>query len=332
MLAAFRGETMRKLPVFATYGHALGFAFSNYFTVLRLAWLPLTAYIIATFVLGDVASRVMIDEMLKSGRPDPGFMFRHWDQFAILWCAMMALQVIAFAAVAVAIHRVVLFGDRKPGEYFAFAFGATELRFVAMVALSVFAVLAVMAAILTPIVLLLSNGDIPGFFAQFENWPQNMPTLAQSGAFGALMTGYIIGWLLLLYFFLRFALWPPTVVATGRLALGEAWALTRGNALRILGLFMLVAVTIWIVVVPIMVAVALIGLPIAIDQAEALKKMSEPEAIRMMQDRFTLFNPLFWLVYLAIYVLLTGLGVALLSYSYKALKGVDPNAPITDAS
>ena len=42
---------MRKLPVWTTYRHVVGFAFGRFFTVLRLTWLPIGALLAAAAAL-----------------------------------------------------------------------------------------------------------------------------------------------------------------------------------------------------------------------------------------------------------------------------------------
>ena len=228
---------MRKLPVFATFGNALKFAIVNYFTVFRLTWLPLATYFAAMLALGYAMHNPLFAEMVQAEKPDPRFMLRHLDDFAFIYATMMVLQVIVFSAVAVSIHKVILFGDRKPGNYFVFAFGGTELLFVLMVVFSFLLFAGIMGAIIAPIIYMISNGDVASFFAKFEDWPNNAPELLRTGGLGWVMFGYFVGWLVLIYIGVRLALWPPTIVATRRFALGEAWALTRGNFWRLIGLF-----------------------------------------------------------------------------------------------
>jgi hypothetical protein len=320
---------MHKLPVFATVGNAVAFAFGNFFTVLRLAWLPFTAYLLATGAFAYFAQASMFEEIWATDKPDIGAMFRHVGDMAYLYVAMVVLQVIVVSAVAVSIHKVILFGDRKPGDYFVFAFGRAEFFYALMVALSFLGFLTLMAAILTPIAYAISGGDFAAFFAQFKDWPEIMPDLVQSGAFGMIMTGYALGWLVLLYFALRLAVWPPAVVATGRLALGEAWSLTRGNVLRILGMFIVMVVVIWLIAIPIGIVVGVLAVPFAMHHAGTLKDVNGPAAMHeMMRDVFTPYLLPVFAVELVFYVFFTGLCVAILSYAYKALKGVDAKAPL----
>ena len=128
------------------------------------------------------------------------------------------------------------------------------------------------------------------------------------------MLAYAAGWLVVIYFVLRLAVWPASVVATGRLSPVEAWRLTRGNVWRLIGLFVLTAIVIWIVVVP---PVAAYFYQVKMDAGpmmqpggpldpEALKQASDPAAMRELMRQamerqmqpLQPYAPLFWLGYL----------------------------------
>jgi hypothetical protein len=210
--------------------------------------------------------------------------------------------------------------------------------------LTAFVVIAIMGAVLAPAIYVAANGDFAAFFARFEDWPYNMNEFVASGAFVPIMFAYAAGWLVVIYFVLRLAVWPASVVATGRLSPVEAWRLTRGNVWRLIGLFVLTAIVIWIVVVP---PVAAYFYQVKMDAGpmmqpggpldpEALKQASDPAAMRELMRQamerqmqaLQPYAPLFWLCYLLFYVFFTGLSIALISYSYKALKGYDAKQPI----
>jgi len=322
---------MRKLPVFATVGNAVGFAFGNFFMVLRLAWLPFAAYIAALAAIGYSMQSTLVEELLASDPPNPGVILNHLDELAFLYGTMLLLQVIVVSAVAVSIHRVILFGDRKPGQYFVFAFGGTEIMYAIMVALSFLGVLAILSAVLAPIAYMIVGGDFAGFLAKFSDPKPAMEDFIRSGKFGFFMGGYAVAWLVLIYFALRLAVWPPAVVATGRLALGEAWSLTRGNVLRLLGMFIVLIIVIYLIMIPVGIAVAMLMVPFALHHADAMKDVTitGPAAMHeMMREAFTPYLPLFMAVELIFYVFFTGLAVAIVSYAYKALKGVDAREPL----
>jgi hypothetical protein len=229
-----------------------------------------------------------------------------------------------FAIVAVALHRVILFDERKPGEYFNFPFGATEFTYILMGIASFVLSLAIIAAVMTPILYFATGGDLVGFFESFKNWPDNMPNLAAGGVMGPLAIGYVAGLLLVIYVAVRLAVWPAAVVATRRFSPGEAWSLTRGNFWRFIGLFLLIVITIWLAV----------GLPAAayyyqiMREAAEAAQTKEPLDADALRARWEAYAPLIWFGYLVFYVFTSALSVALVSYAYKALKGYDAKSPI----
>jgi len=120
---------VRELPLFGVIGRTIAFEVVNLFTLFRLTWLPLAALIaaqygLAAWLLSAMAADVPYDTVHGV------YVF-----FGYIW-VIIVLQVIAFTAVAVRVHRLALFGDRNPGHYFLFPFGATEVRYVIMGVLS----------------------------------------------------------------------------------------------------------------------------------------------------------------------------------------------------
>ncbi len=329
-----------KLPVFRTFGNALGFAVGDYFTVLRLAWLPFTLLLAANFGLA-----ALIGLSLGKRIATPFFVFAHIQEFAFLQATMWILQLIVVAAVAVSIHRIILFGDRRPGVYLSFRFGRTEFVYAAMALIWGLIILAIMATVLTPVLLLVSGGDLPGLFARVQewakDWPRHAPDLANNfGAFAGVWFAYVIGWIVVLYVSLRLCVWPPSVVATNRLSPGEAWRLTDGNALRLFGLFFLTIFVVYAVVLAVVLTVvfALPGqLPHFPAPAPAAATVNDIAAERerigeKIETFLALYWPAVWLAALLVYGAVVGMTVALISYSYKALKGYDAQAPIPDGA
>lgn len=318
---------MRKLPIFQTFSNALSFVAGNYFTLLRLTWLPFLALLTVTLLV----TPYFAEEMLKTigpDRHDPSFILRNIDKFLFVELALGLLQAIVVAAVAVAIHRVILFGDRREGQYFSFAFGWTELLYVIMGALSVLGALSIMAIVFAPVVALIAGGDFASFFEKFKDFPANVIAMVKSGAIGPLLFAYVVGWIVLLYFFLRLSVWPPAVVATRRLSLIHAWRLTEGNALRMLGLFALAVVALYIIAIPFAIAAG----AFMVTHREAFDAMRDGggplEMHRMMRDAIGPYLPVLVLVQLLAYTAITGMMVALVSFAYKALNGVAANEPL----
>lgn len=331
-------ENQIKLPVLRTFANALGFAFGNYFTVLRLAWLPFTLLLATQLGLVWAIGLPAAGERVLN----PTRVFEHLGDLFFLQIVMWILQLIVLAAIAVSIHRVILFGDRRPGVLFNFAFGRTEFVYAVMALLWALMIAAILLAVLAPVVLVLSGGDLAGLIARVEEIARNWPRSAEQVrvAFGPLMgvgAAYFIAWIVVLYVSLRLCLWPPSIVATNRLSPAEAWGLTRGNVLRLIGLFALTLFAAYLIV-GVIAGMALFG---AHDRLVELPPppallMDDPAAVRKhIAERIEAllpYWPVLWLIALLVYSFVVGLVVALISYSYKALKGYAAAAPIADGA
>jgi len=196
------------------------FEVANLFTLFRLTWLPLMLLLGAQVALGQALAaivgntneEVLIDSPLNS----------------LAFYASLALQTIALSVVAVRVHRLVLFNDARPGEYFGFPFGRTEVWYVAMVALTMVAAIALAIALWKGVNFVGETtggwkfAPFPQTLAAVQSWP-----FLRSVALVLLIMAAVMIWM---WFFLRMALWPPSVVANNGLSLVDAWRATRGQA------------------------------------------------------------------------------------------------------
>lgn len=328
-------ENENKLPVFQTFRNALGFALGSYFTVLRLAWLPFTLFLIAQFAIANAVGLAAMQS------PTPLAIFNRLGDLLYVQAVLWVLQLIVLAAIAVSIHRVILFGDRRPGVYFNFRFGGTEFVYAAMAILWALMVLFILLAAIAPVILILSQGDLPGFITRIQevvrDWPKDADQIAKNiGAFAGIWVSYTAGWLTILYVSLRLCVWPPSVVATNRLSPAEPWGLTRGNVARLLGLFVLTILACYVVlgiIAGVGITVAIQGGLIEMPPASDTGAVEIQKQLKAPFDPFGTilpYAPAIWLAALLFYSFVIGLSVALISYAYKALKGYDAKAPISD--
>lgn len=324
-----------KLPVFQTFSHAFGFAVRNFFTCLRLAWLPITLLFVTQqaveyYVLGMIGPHMMdADEH----RPFTIFrkLFEVWDRIAIVQVSMLLLQGLVIAAIAVSFHRVILFGDRRAGSFVNFAFGRTEFLYMLMAASMGIITITILGAVLVPAVLLVSGGNPADWFTQLVNITDKMDDRAALQIlrqFGSLGFAYLVALLISAYVLIRLAIWPPSVVATGHLGPAEPWSLTRGNVLRIIGLFMLTGFVVWILMVTLALSVFAGGGFEAIKGLQSLDHQDPMELRRHVYETMQPWLPVIYVGILVAYTFITALVVGLISYSYKALKGYDANEPI----
>ena len=117
---------MHDLPVLATVTAAYRFLAREFGTIVRLSWatllvVALVQFLIAQTVLADMAAALASGDVGAAAA-----IGRH-----PAWLALkMTADMVGTAIVAVAIHQLILFGDRKSGQYFHIAFGRRETLFV----------------------------------------------------------------------------------------------------------------------------------------------------------------------------------------------------------
>lgn len=350
-------EQTIKLPVFRTFFRAAGFTIWNGWTIFRLTWFPLSLMILVSVVL----------PLLHVTSVAKGVGLPALEQSMLFQVSSIVLQMIATASAAVAIHRVILFDDRQSDHYFLFAFGRTELLYLLMAITSMVFTALALAAVMLPLAFLISGGDPVAYFKTL------MPKPGQDGnmaGFGALFVSYIIAWIVAAYFMLRLSVWPPAVVATNRFALAEAWRLTKGNVFRLLGLFLMPVLLIWMIVA-LLAASSYVYLndkkvievpakPPAVEQSapapdsaprlnswlslqdtlgKALSDTNDasdtPEkendirvAPQEADEALDALAPSIFVFTFFFMIYATAYGVAILSFSYKALKGYEAGEPI----
>jgi hypothetical protein len=238
----------------------------------------------------------------------------------------LLLEGLALSVVAVRVHRIILFNDRRPGEYFAFPFGKTEVLYVLMGALSFTILVAFIAAVIVAGVALgvIPTGDTA------SSAPDPASAFMQSGK-PLLILLAVVAYFLMLWVSLRLTVWPPAVVANNRLSLGEAWRLTRGKALAMLGLMIFSS---FVVIVPIAALAywTATAKPILLpDFHAALPFAPFDEKVRIaLAHPLRIPDPNALLLEFATSFLFTTYTIAILSYAYKALKGFDAHAPIDE--
>jgi hypothetical protein len=305
---------MNHLPIVAVTGRALWFEIRNVFTLFRLTWLPLvvliaTEWVIAYWLVWQAPPGTTAETLSDDG------------VVLLISLGTALLEGLALSVVAVRVHRMILFNDNGPGEYFAFPFGRTELLYVLMGALTFMVVIVFVAA---GIFLAAFLGVVP-----LDSEAAN----SNPGVKPALIVLLVIAYFVVLWLSLRLMVWPPAVVANNRLSLGEAWRLTRGKALAMLGLGIfssfVIMVPIAFVAFSIMSSEGLAKIKAVADFKAALPFASLDEKLVIAlahPGRLPDLNAV--LLELAANFVFTTYTVAILSYAYKALKGFDAHEAI----
>jgi hypothetical protein len=281
---------VHKLPVFATAGLAYQFLLREAGTILRLSWFPLLIVTIIQYF----AMRAQFTAMRSAfesgnvGAVNMNFPVWQWQ------IANIVVALLGSAIVAVALHRVILLGDRKPGRFLYVALGKVELLFA-----------------LLPIILM-----VPIIVVSFLAFGLGIMLLPKSASWVAFV-GLFLMWLGAVFVLVRLALVLPIAVLEGRYKFGQSWSLTRGNFWRLVGLWL-------VVLIPLLIILAIFSAltsPFAgIETAASKKSIS---ALFEQLDSFLVVQSIFGFVWA---IVVGALGVAVLSYSYKALSGLPPDA------
>jgi hypothetical protein len=279
---------LHKLPVFATAREVYAFLWRERGAILRLSWFP----VLLMTVMGYFVLRARMNsyrEIFSAGdvaaaaaASSAATSYSFWDLTNDL------VQIAGAAIVAVALHRVILFNDRQPGTFVNFNLGKVEGLFI-----------------LLPV--LLSAGIV--LFASA------IGTLFEGVGPGAL--GLAIVCLVAPVFFLavRYSLVFPIAVVERRYNFGAAWALSRGNFWRLVGL--------WAVAV--LPALALFFLMQGALMSGVSFKPSSTADMSAMIDAFESVLMQTLVLSFPASIIFGALGVGVLSYSYKALTGRRPD-------
>lgn len=299
---------MRHLPVFAIIGRAIWFVIANLFTLFRLTWLPLALLIAAQHGLAHA--------LVLASPGVPFEVLKETSGFATVVFTAMVLQGLALSVVAVRVHRVILFDDRRRGEYFAFPFGWTEILYVLMGAITFTITITAFLVAFLGISYLFGAMDT-GTLSMWKPDRSTDPSFIGPQAFIVIATAFVV-WVTL-----RLTVWPPTVVATGRFSLGEALRLSWGNAWALFALLFFSTAVVFVVVM-----VAAFFSYYAKDVSFVLALAPTPEDLKVKNALMGPPKPTALLGEFTGNFLLTTYTVAILSYAYKALKGYELDLPI----
>lgn len=213
---------MNKIPVFGTVSRAYGFLIGDFGTILRLTWAPLLGSAIVQYYVG---AEVIDAAMRTMQTSDPTQMMEYVPQNFLLGCVQFLAGIIA----TVALLRVVISGDRKPGLFVYFWFGSAEIRLVAVYLLLFVAAIAAFIGVTIVLAILAALAT------QF-------PPLGVVLGIGGLVLLVVVVWIML-----RLMLIAPVIVSEPGLGVERSWALMHGNALRMFFILLLTFIPLVIV-------------------------------------------------------------------------------------
>lgn len=205
------------MPALRIIGQAFWLIAGNAFTLFRLTWLPLVVMIAAQVMIGQTLARMAGGTTTAALEASPAW--------APAFYLSAVLQVIALSVAAVRVHELVLFDERRPGQYFAFPFGRTEAWYVVMV-VALVGLTAAAGAAFAALAGVLHDAGVPVVAKPVSGNDDLAPALFTAAIFAPLTWA-------LLWLVARIGLWPPAVVANRGFALLDAWRVTRGLGLSV---------------------------------------------------------------------------------------------------
>lgn len=276
-----------KLAVLETASAAYGFVANRFLEIVLVGIVPIGLASLLGYYVADLTTGWQLEVL--NGKASPTSLPSRVLPVSI---GLNVANVILIAVAAVAYHRMVLFDERG-----RLTLGRALMQFV-LVTFLIF-------------VIYIAGGFVLGLLA--------VP-LAMAGS--DLIVGIVPLALIVLmcWLGLRFAPAFPHIIATGRVELSYAWALTRHNTLRLLGAYLLVLLPLGIVTSALSFFV-FDGFSniAAINNPAALKELLESQREHLVGATLVGFvNSL----------LATALGVAVLSYAYKSLHGQPLHQPL----
>lgn len=296
---------MNKLPVFKTVGQVFGFVVERrFFTLLRLIWFPALLSVLAS-------SGPAIYQFQKFGGQEVG-PEAVWTLFADpvyqgLYVVNLVVSFVLSAVIAVCVHRLIFFGDTRPGTYFYVRLTGDEGRYI--LAFFLYSIV-VMIAIALPV-----GGHFAVLFTQEpELFRTPGPAMMQAIVLDPrTWIAYGLGLLFALTILTRLGLVFPIIVAEGRLSFGRSWELTRGNFWRLIGFWI---ITVILAVVLILVVALVFGFAMVAMLGAVALGGETLGALGILVFAAPLVISA--LVYVVVGVTMF---IAALSFSYKALAG-----------
>lgn len=316
-----------QLPIFKTVGKTFGFVVERrFFTLLRLVWFPaLLSVVSSAAVLLYLYFRYQ--ELPEWLQPDPDKIEVKTFQFgfkldpranedvvlAALQIGDFFLQLLLGSIIAVCVHRIILKHDDQPGRLIYLRLTGEELRYmVCGVLYPLICLVAMMIPLAAHAAWVFSNhGTAP------IDWAQMFSATAINSRLGGqqLVPVGILSLVFALIALARFGLVFPVIVAEGGISFSRSWSLTRGNTLRLIGFWILtvIAASVLLVFLVAVLRFGIGGVGLSIDIAGSV---GGALALIMLASPGIAAG----LTYL---VIGTTLFVAAMSYSYKAIAGIE---------
>lgn len=248
-----------KLPLEATVAGGYRFLFGRIVSIIGTFWFP---YLVLFGTLGLLIYTVLPHGLFHGDFSDANLVALLSPQVQAVRLLFTVMAWVVMAMVTAHLMRHAL-GLKQSTTFIHFSLAAPVWR---MLVAFFLAVIILVVAILV----MVFAGMAAGFAgANF---------LAKGPAIGAGILLGAIGFCLMIYMIARlFFFLPAVVVAEDKIGLGRAWELGKGNVLRIVAVWLCIAIPVWIVVLIILGATVL---PVVISAISHLPTHPTPEQVR----------------------------------------------------
>ena len=311
-----------KIPFEKTLVGAFKFMFSNFLSIIGIAWFPFL--LLGLLAAGLVASFLPLFDTLLTTTSDK------WDEpqmiplvsslvgsFALLFVAML----LVYAMVGVGLMRKAL-GQHPEPVYFFFSLGEQVWRMIGAFLLLMLLAWGLMIAFA------LGLGAVSFALAKYAPAAQVVVTVLLT--FAAILAG--------IYAFVRLQFFiPAVVVAEHHIGLRRSWNLGRGNFWRIIGIMILVSLPPYIVFTTIFSSILQISMSSHAAELAAVSphmmqgKMTPEELRQFFKIIFAAIAsvwPILAIMELLYMVALSGMSAGAIATAYKLVTG----APEPDAT
>ena len=227
-----------KIPIGEVAGAAIGFAWNNFFTLIRIGWFPI---LISTFFsyVGDLAALPVMPVWATQINP-------------AIFQISYVLAFVCWAIFAVSVHRMILVEQEAPSGFFYFRVTGDEIRY----ALAPIVIGIIPALIMGGGYLILS-GSVEFLEAAVDTARPDATNIEDIAGWRVAM--FILSLVMASYVYLRLVLSLPIIAAENKFGLFRSWSLTSGNFWRMILVYLLLGLTLAIVYFGITLAVLLLG-------------------------------------------------------------------------
>ena len=229
----------QKIPVGQVAGSAIGFAWDNFFTLIRIGWFPILLSSFFSYV-GNIPFDPQAPAWTAGVNP-------------LIFTVSYILAFLCWAVFAVSVHRMILVDQESPSGLVYFRVTLDEIRY----ALAPFVIGIIPLTLIAIGVFLLVGADA---LSGLQESADTSIAVEGSNIEGWKVAVFIVLLLASIFVYLRLSLSLPIIAAEHKFGLGLSWSLTSGNFWRMILVSLLLFATLIGVFLIVGIAFAALGL------------------------------------------------------------------------